>query len=100
MEVEQARHGQIETYKRRLDTRKSLRKGGHLTTQATLQKIKDKRRTAAEDQLKKAKRAIRIVENKAKKTLKDRGIKARKDEKARLTMIKENALGRELPTSI
>ena len=71
MEAEQARHSQVETHKRRLDTQKSLGKGGHLTASAVLIKIKEKRYKATKDNLYKAQRVIRIVENKAKKTLKD-----------------------------
>ena len=43
---------------------------------------------------------IRIVENKAKKALKDQGIKAQKNKKVRLATIKEYILREELPALI
>jgi hypothetical protein len=101
MEVEQARRGQIETHKRKLDAQRSLSKGGSLTAYDALERIKTKRRKEADGVLRKAKRAIELAENKTKKALKDRGIQARKDERARLATIKQQHILRiELPASI
>ena len=49
--------------------------------------IKIKDRKEAEDTLCKAKKAITCAENKAKRELYTRGVKAQKDKKARLTLI-------------
>jgi hypothetical protein len=50
-----------------------------------------KRRREADDTLKKAKRAIQLLENKRKGELKVRGIQARKDEKARIARLRDIA---------
>jgi hypothetical protein len=65
-------------------------------------KIKDKRRQEADDKLKRAKKAITVAENKAKNALRDRGVQARKDEKARLAFLKANSglVGVEIPDSM
>jgi hypothetical protein len=98
MEIKQARAGQVETHKRKLEARKSLGKGGSLLASDALQKIKIKRRKEADDVLRKAKTAITRVENKAKNELNAIGIKARKDEKARLLLIQQHqALGISIP---
>jgi hypothetical protein len=80
MEVAQARAGAIQTHRRKLNARKSLGKGGSVLARDALQKIKDKRRQESDDRLKKG---IAAMENKAKNVLRDRGVRARKDEKAR-----------------
>jgi hypothetical protein len=74
IEVTQACTRAIATYKRKLDACKSLGKGGSILASNALQKIKDKRRKEANDNLRKAKTAITCTENKAKNTLKERGI--------------------------
>jgi DDE superfamily endonuclease len=102
MEVAQARAGAIQTHKRKLNARKSLGKGGSILARDALQKIKDKRRQEADDKLKRAKKAITVAENKAKNALRDRGVRARKDEKARQAFIKANSglVGIEIPDSM
>ncbi|KAN0074998.1 hypothetical protein V8E54_007609 [Elaphomyces granulatus] len=102
MEVAQARAGAIQTHKRKLNARKSLGKGGSILARDALQKIKDKRRQEADDKLKRAKKAITVAENKAKNALRDRGVQARKDEKARQAFIKANPglVGIEIPDSM
>jgi hypothetical protein len=101
MEIAQARAGQIATHKRRLNARKSLGKGGSILARDALQKIKDKRRQEADDKLRKAKRATTLAENKAKTELHTRGVQARKEEKARLTYIRQQQpLGVEIPALI
>jgi DDE superfamily endonuclease len=102
MEVAQARAGAIQTHKRKLHARKSLGKGGSILARDALQKIKDKRRQEADDKLKRAKKAITVAENKAKNALRDRGVQARKDEKARLAFLKANSglVGVEIPDSM
>jgi hypothetical protein len=74
MEIKQARAGQVETHKRKLEAWKSLGKGGSLLARDALQKIKDKRRKEADDVLQKAKTAITRAENKAKNELREKGI--------------------------
>jgi hypothetical protein len=101
MEVKQARAGQVETHKRKLQAWKSLGKGGSLLASDALQKIKDKRRKEADDILRKAKTAVTRAENKAKNELNARGIQARKDEKARILLIQQHqALSISLPDHI
>jgi hypothetical protein len=101
MEIKQARAGQVETHKRKLEARKSLGKGGSLLASDALQKIKNKRKKEADDTLRKAKTAITRAENKAKNKLHDKGVQARKDEKARLLMIQQyHELGICLPDNI
>jgi DDE superfamily endonuclease len=98
MEVTYARAGAIATHKRKLDARKSLAKGGSITASNALQKIKDKRRKEADDNVRKAQTAITRTENKARNMLKERGIQARKDERARLLFIQQHqALGAFIP---
>ncbi|KAN0074286.1 hypothetical protein V8E54_008223, partial [Elaphomyces granulatus] len=91
-----------QTHKRKLNARKSLGKGGSILARDALQKIKDKRRQEADDKLKRAKKAITVAENKAKNALRDRGVQARKDEKARQAFIKaiSGLVGIEIPDSM
>jgi hypothetical protein len=101
MEIKQARAGQVETHKSKLEARKSLGNGGSLLASDALQKIKNKRKKEADDTLRKAKTAITRAENKAKNKLHDKGVQARKDEKARLLMIQQyHELGICLPDNI
>jgi hypothetical protein len=100
MEIAQARASQTEAHKRRLTARKSLSKGGSILASDAFQKIKDKRRKEADDKLRKAKRAITLVENRAKNELHTRGVIARKEEKARLVYIKERQLLGAVPHHI
>lgn len=101
MEIRQARAGAIETEKKRLYARKSLGKGSSILASEAVQKMKEKRLQEADDKLRKAKRAIQITENKALRELKSRGVQARKDEKARLALIRQQQpLGAPLPDSI
>ena len=101
MEIAQAQAGQKEAHKHRLTAHKSLSKGGSILACDILQKIKVKRRKEADDKLRKAKRAITLMENKARNELYKRGVQSRKDEKARLMYIKEQqVLGAEIPPLI
>jgi hypothetical protein len=54
MEIGQAYAGQVMTYKRKLDARRSLQKGGSILASTALAKSKKKRRDAAESVLIKA----------------------------------------------
>ena len=90
MEIDQAHASQVMTYKRKLDARKSLQKGGSILASTALAKSKKKRRDAAEAVLIKAQKAIVFAENKARKELHERGVQARKDEKARRILIQES----------
>ena len=56
-----------------------------------LQKIENKRRQEADGKLKRAKKAVIVAENKAKNSLRDRGMRARKDGKVRQTFHKANS---------
>ena len=87
IEVKQAREAQVNRLKAKLHSRKTLGKGGSILASDTLEKIKIKDRKEAEDTLCKAKKAITCAENKAKRELYTRGVKAQKDKKARLALI-------------
>jgi hypothetical protein len=65
IEVAQACTRQIETYKRKLHTHKSLSKGGSILAINALQRIGDKRRKEADNIIHRAKRAITRIENKS-----------------------------------
>jgi hypothetical protein len=98
MEINNANTAQLQVHKNKLSARKSIQKGGSRLACEALDKIKDKIRKEAENKLKKARTAITRTENKAKNQLKDRGIQARKDEKARLNYLKEQQpLGTYIP---
>jgi hypothetical protein len=98
MEVTQARAGQIATHKAKLNARQSLSKGGSILASDALVKTKEKKRKAAADLVKRAKRKITITENKAKEALRVQGVAARKEEKARLQFIADSqALGIYIP---
>ena len=98
MEITQAQAGQKEAHKHRLTAHKSLSKGGLILAYDALQRIKVKLRKEADNKLRKVKRAITLVENKARNELYKRGVQGRRDEKARITYIKEQqVLGAEIP---
>jgi hypothetical protein len=90
MEINQAYASQVMTYKRKLDARRSLQKRGSILASTALAKSRKKRRDAAEIVLIKAQKAIVSAENKAKKELYKRGVRAQKDEKARRILIQES----------
>jgi hypothetical protein len=95
--IEQARRGQIETHKRWLNSRKNLGKGVHFTATHAFAETKRKQRDTAEKELKRAKRLIRIDENKAKKAFRQCGIAVLKAEKAQLAQVwNSQVLGVEL----
>jgi hypothetical protein len=87
IEIDQAYAGQVITYKRKLDARRSLQKEGFILASTALTKSKKKRRDAAESVLIKAQKAIVSAESKARKELHTRGVQAQKDEKARRILI-------------
>ena len=98
MEIINSRQSQIEIHKAKLNARLSLQKGGSLLGIDGLNKKMKVKREAAEDAVRKAKRRIVQHENKAKSKLHQRGIQARKDEKARLQFISSNrVLGARIP---
>ena len=76
MEVKQAREAQVNGLNAKLHSHKTLGKGGSILASNTLKKIKNKDRKEAEDTLRKAKKAITYVENKAKRELYTRGVEA------------------------
>ena len=90
IEIDQAHASQVMTYKRKLDARKSLQKGGSILASTALAKSRKKRRDAAESVLTKAQKAIICAENKIRKELYKREVQARKDEKARCILIQES----------
>ncbi len=101
IEIAQAKKGTVEYHKRKLNARKSLSKGGSYLASDALKRIKEKRRTEADDALKKAKRAFQLAENKAKTALKNRGIATSKQETARKKAIKEQQQrGLSIPDSM
>ena len=58
MEIENARKGAIEHHKHKLNTRKSLSKGGQLYAFQGVHQMGVKRRKEADDKLRKAKKAL------------------------------------------
>jgi hypothetical protein len=70
-----------------LKTRKSLGKGGLILAKDALEIIKKKRCAEAADAVRKAERVLRLYENKKKKALYDKGVLARKEEKARKARV-------------
>ena len=98
MEVKNARQGQINTHKAKLEARLSLSKGGSLLALDSIEKKKQLKRKAADDAIRKAKTKIRRYNSKAKSELHKRGIQARRDEKAHLQSISSNQiLGIQIP---
>jgi hypothetical protein len=89
MEIDLAREGQITTYKRKLDARKSLQKGGSILASDALDRGKKIRWYEADEKLRKARKAITTEENKAKRKLHEEGVQSRKDEKARRLFIQQ-----------
>jgi hypothetical protein len=87
IEIVQARAGQIETHKRKLDARKCVQKEGSILASTALNRSKMKRRDAAEAELKKAQKDILTVKNKAKSELHEKSVQARKEKKARRLLI-------------
>jgi hypothetical protein len=90
IEIGQARAGQIETHKRKLDAQKSVQKEGSILASTALNRSKKKRRDAAEAELKKAQKAILTVENKAKESYMKRVFRHEKDEKSRRLLVQES----------
>ena len=79
-----------EEYNRKAKSRKSSHKGGPSASVAELRmEIKEKKEKDDEEALRKAKKKLATAINRAKNHLKDAGIQARKDEKARLARIAE-----------
>ena len=60
-----------------------------MTSTEALEQLIAKRRKKIDDIVKKAKRAIRLCENKRKAELKVRGVQAQKDKRAQLAKLKE-----------
>ena len=87
MEIENARKGAIEHHKHKLNTRKSLSKGGQLYAFQGVHQMGVKRRKEADDKLRKAKKALQVEENKLKAVFEERGIKGRKDDLIRKKAI-------------
>jgi hypothetical protein len=86
-----------EEYNRKAKSRKSSHKGGPSASVAELRiEIKEKKEKDNGEALRKAKRKLAAAVNKAKNNLKDTGIQARKNEKARLARVAEYQLKDEL----
>ena len=84
--------------KRKRTSRRSIHKRGPSARVKDLREkkaIRDQEESVAA--LRKAERRLSLAINKAKKDLKERGIQARKDEKARLRRVKECTQKNELP---
>ena len=79
-----------EEYNRKAKSRKSSHKGGPSASIAELRmEIKEKKEKDNGEALRKAKKKLATAVNRAKNQLKEAGIQARKDEKARLARIVE-----------
>ncbi|MCJ1470798.1 hypothetical protein MMC07_009445 [Pseudocyphellaria aurata] len=87
--------------KRRVTSRRSLRKGGAISVADARKKRDDRDTKEHNDAVRKAQTAIDRYVNKAKKELKARGIQAHKDERDRKKSYQEFlARGEELPIGI
>jgi hypothetical protein len=89
-EILNAHRGQIEVHKSKLNARISLSKGGSMLAINALKKKKMLKRRATNNAIKKQKTKIQKYENKAKRELYKAGIKARREEKARLKFLSDN----------
>ena len=84
--------------KRKRTSRRSIHKGGPSAKVGDLREKKAIRdQVESAEALRKAEKRLSRTINKAKKQLKERGIQARKDEKARLQRLKECTQNNELP---
>ena len=85
-------------YKRKSNSRRSIQKGGPSTDADELRaKIKARDKKEGKEALRKAKKKLTQAVNRAKAKLKEEGIQARKDEKARLARLKDYAARGEQP---
>jgi hypothetical protein len=98
-ELLNARKAQVDLHKSKLNARMSLSKGGNMLAIDGLEKKKMLKRKYADDAVKKQKTKIRQYENKAKRELYKAGVKARREEKARLRFLSNNQgiLGAYIP---
>jgi hypothetical protein len=85
-----AARAQVELHKSKLDARRSLSKGGSMLAIDGLEKLKMLKRKAADNAVTKQKTKIQKYENKAKRLYHEAGVKARKEEKARLKFLSDN----------
>jgi hypothetical protein len=89
-QVLNAANAQVELHKSKLNARRSLAKGGNMLAIDGLEKLKMLKRKAANDAVTKQKTKIRKYKNKAKRLCHEAGVKARREEKARLKFLSNN----------
>jgi hypothetical protein len=81
---------QVELHKSKLKAQRSLAKGGNILIIDGLKKLKIHKKKAADDAVTKQKTKIRKYKNKAKRLCHEAGVKARREEKARLKFLSNN----------
>jgi hypothetical protein len=98
-QVLNAQEAQINLHKSKLHARRSLAKGGSMLVIDGLEKLKMLTRKSADDAITKQKTRIRKYENKATRLRHEAGVKARREEKARLRFLSNNQgiLGAYIP---
>jgi hypothetical protein len=98
-QVLNAQEAQINLHKSKLHARRSLAKGGSMLAIDGLKKLKMLTRKSADDAITKQKTRIRKYENKATRLRHKAGVKARREEKARLRFLSNNQgiLGAYIP---
>jgi hypothetical protein len=97
MESRQIRAQFNEEAKRKLNSRKSIQTGGALTAADALEKIRIKRQKEGEEGVRKATKAIRDFEKRAKEANHRAGVQARRDESRRKKLLKELYKAGEIP---
>jgi hypothetical protein len=100
MKIIQARAGAVAAHKKKLNSCKSIQSRGSILADDAIDKIKKKRKKEIKNNLRRAKTAITRAENKAKNILKERGVQAQKNERARLLFIQHQALGVHIPNEM
>jgi hypothetical protein len=94
-----AKNAQIDLHKTKLHNQRSLSKGGSILASDGLEKLKMLIRKAADDAVTKQKTKIQKYKNKARRLRHEAGVKARREEKARLKFLSNNQgiLGAYIP---
>jgi hypothetical protein len=80
IEIEHARKDTIKYHKGKLNTQKSLSKGGQLYVFQGIHQISAKHHKKADEKLKKAKKVLQVVENKLKIAFEEKEKKGHRDE--------------------
>jgi hypothetical protein len=97
MEALQMRNRFNEEAKRKLNSRKSIQKGGALTAVDAIHKIEVKRKKEGEEAVKKATKAIYDFKRKAQQAQHRAGVDARREERGRKKLLEEYYKSGDIP---